>query len=183
MVIDVIDELQREYDFEFYLQGISQSPLRAQIYVWEEQLKRGMIAPQHYEFVHGAIKLWGKLIEMKHFEHIPFYPAGLYPDILREMNLDIGICPLIESEFSRFKSCVKFYEYASVGTFTIASNVLPYSKEVNCLTNEWGTMLKGMIDGVDLRKAKLKEQMEFTLLKRDIRKIGDQWNLLFLNLK
>jgi len=55
------------------------------------------------------------------------------PTTLSKCDLDIGIAPLEDTAFNHGKSCVKFYEYASVGTVTLASNVLPYSDEVNYL--------------------------------------------------
>jgi glycosyltransferase involved in cell wall biosynthesis len=46
-------------------------------------------------------------------------------------DLDIGIAPLVDNEFNRNKSCLKFYEYAALGATTVASNTPPYSDEID----------------------------------------------------
>jgi len=44
---------------------------------------------------------------------------------------DIGICPLVDNEFNANKSCLKWYEYSALGMATVASNVPPYSDEID----------------------------------------------------
>jgi glycosyltransferase involved in cell wall biosynthesis len=61
------------------------------------------------------------------FEH--WVGNEVYPLKLSTLNLDIGICPLVDNEFNRNKSCIKYLEYSAIGAATIASNVSPY-KEV-----------------------------------------------------
>lgn len=46
------------------------------------------------------------------------------------MNLDIAIIPLADNSFNSYKSCIKWYEFASLGVPCIVSNVPPYSDEV-----------------------------------------------------
>jgi glycosyltransferase involved in cell wall biosynthesis len=46
-------------------------------------------------------------------------------------NADIGICPLIESDFNKAKSSIKYYEYSAAGIATVARNMLPYSEDIN----------------------------------------------------
>jgi len=56
-----------------------------------------------------------------------------YPYRLPLLNLDIGLCPLVDNTFNRNKSCIKYLDYSSVGAVTVASDVLPYSPVI---TNE-----------------------------------------------
>lgn len=50
-----------------------------------------------------------------------------YPYKMSLMNLDIGICPLVDNEFNRRKSAIKYFEYTAIGAATVASNIPPYS--------------------------------------------------------
>ncbi len=51
----------------------------------------------------------------------------VYPYKLATMNLDIGLCPVIDNEFNQNKSAIKYLEYSMFKTATIASNIPPYS--------------------------------------------------------
>ena len=55
-----------------------------------------------------------------------------YPYLLPLLNLDIGICPLVDNEFNRNKSNIKWLDYSAVGAATVASNIPPYSP---CITS------------------------------------------------
>jgi glycosyltransferase involved in cell wall biosynthesis len=58
------------------------------------------------------------------YEHIP---EVAYPDMLKVVSrLDVGIAPLVDSEFNRARSNVKLKEYASGGAAWAASPVGPY---------------------------------------------------------
>ncbi len=50
-----------------------------------------------------------------------------YTEYLASMKWDIGICPLVDSAFTRSKSHIKWMEYAMYKIPTIASRVYPYS--------------------------------------------------------
>lgn len=54
----------------------------------------------------------------------------VYPYKLSLMNLDIGLCPLIDNEFNRMKSAIKWMEYSMVGIATIAADIPPYNKVI-----------------------------------------------------
>lgn len=56
-----------------------------------------------------------------------------YPARLAALNLDLGICAVRDSDFNRFKSCVKAYEYAMVGTEVMCSDNDPYRSELTGL--------------------------------------------------
>jgi glycosyltransferase involved in cell wall biosynthesis len=60
----------------------------------------------------------------------PWVPHNAYPYKLALMNIDIGLCPLVDNVFNRNKSAIKWMEYSVVGAATIASNIPPYSKVI-----------------------------------------------------
>lgn len=57
----------------------------------------------------------------------------VYPYKMATLNLDINLCPLIDNEFNKNKSAIKYFEASMFKTATIASNMLPYSP---CITDE-----------------------------------------------
>lgn len=46
------------------------------------------------------------------------------------MNLDVAVIPLVANTFNSYKSCIKWYEFSSLGVPCICSNYPPYSDEV-----------------------------------------------------
>jgi hypothetical protein len=62
------------------------------------------------------------------FEFVPWQSDK--GDYLRNLNIDIGLCPLRDSDFNRCKTPIKALEYAFCGVPTIASNVTPYKEFV-----------------------------------------------------
>jgi len=53
-----------------------------------------------------------------------------YPELLAQQEWDIGIAPLVDDEFNRGKSHIKWLEYAMYRIPTVASKVYPYYKPV-----------------------------------------------------
>lgn len=49
---------------------------------------------------------------------------------MNRLKIDVGLCPLVVSEFNECKTAVKALEYAFKGIPTIASNVTPYKQFV-----------------------------------------------------
>jgi glycosyltransferase involved in cell wall biosynthesis len=54
-----------------------------------------------------------------------------YPELLMAMGWDIGIAPLIDDEFNRCKSHIKWMEYSMKRIPTVASRVYPYSEPID----------------------------------------------------
>lgn len=60
-------------------------------------------------------------------EWVPWVSHEVYPYKLSLLNCDIGLCPLVDNEFNRTKSAIKWMEYSMVKMATVASNIPPYS--------------------------------------------------------
>lgn len=95
-----------------------------------------------------------------------------FPKRLMSQTWDIGICPLIDSEFNRAKSHIKWLEMSIKGIPVVASNVKPYSDNIKHNKTgliaknpkEFGKHLRKLIENKELRK-ELAENA-----KRDIEK-------------
>lgn len=109
-----------------------------------------------------------------------------YYQALSELNGDIGICPLLDNEFNLNKSPLKFLEYVMSGTMCLASNRLPYKGEMKAEwlvdDDKWEETLEKYILDKDLRERTLKEQREWVLKHRDIRKEWKRWEKAYLSL-
>jgi len=182
IVLDALKSLQDKYDFEFFVQGMCGTPLIGEIYTYKYILREN-IEPEKRGYYTSALKMFDKLREMK-YVHIPFYPPELYPEILKNSNIDIGIAPLKDNEFNQAKSCIKFYEYASTGTVTLASKVLPYSKEVGyCAKNntkDWYNKLEKLIKDEKFRHQLLEKQQDFVRKHADLDKVVKVWEKIFM---
>jgi len=143
IVLDVIAELKKKYDFDFVTLGLNPNP-KKKGYEWKQPVA-----------------------------------AEKYPETLSKLGFDIGIVPLVENKFNRNKSCIKFYEYALSGAVTIASDVLPFSKEpmlkVKNEFHDWYYKLEGLITNQKMRESVSKEQREWVLANRDITKTAKLW--------
>jgi len=183
--VEAMVKLQDKYKFEFFLQGITAYPWEAQVFEWHKSCELGFNDPNS-PFMKSALELSEKLKGIKNFTPIPFYPTGMFPTILNRMNLDIGICPLFDSPFSRAKSAMKYYEYASSETATLASNVIPYTTEItqpesltDNLVEDWYAKLEGLLKDRQLRAKIAKEQYTWVRKNRDIEVIALEWERAF----
>ena len=175
----VVSELQEKYDFLFTIYGLTGEPLEAAFYSYRRLLQNNLF-PEKNEYYKGALAFEAQLARAKMY-HVPFMPPELHPKTLSQVDLDIGLAPLEDNEFNAGKSCVKFYEYASVGTVTLASDVLPYSDEVNyCAKNthkDWYNKLEKLIVDEKFRKEILAKQQKWVKENRTSEVIGLPWEL------
>jgi len=101
LIIDVIKDLQEKYNFKFILEGITGQPLFSEVTSWNFLRKKGWRSELN-TFFDKALLFWEKLQKIK-YTHIPFYIPFLYPQILRDLDIDIGLAPLLDSEFNSSK--------------------------------------------------------------------------------
>jgi len=125
------------------------------------------------------------------FEYLPFksrkaVPMEEYYATLADMGNDIAIAPLLNNPFNRNKSPLKFLENVMVGSMMLCSNRLPYKGEVpdEWLVDDdkWEETLERYILDKDLREKTLKEQQEWVLNNRDIRKEYIRWEQAYRKL-
>lgn len=83
-----------------------------------------------------------------------------YPKLLSKQKWDIGICPLIDDEFNRNKSHIKWMEYADYKIPSVSSKTYPYFKDIDDLktvehgktgylastTEEWVQYLSNLVE-------------------------------------
>jgi hypothetical protein len=73
-----------------------------------------------------------------------------YPQKLADLNLELALAPIRDTEFNRCKSNLKWIEWSSLGVPLLASRVEPYDKTVGSIyltsndVNDWTTFIKGL---------------------------------------
>jgi len=176
MVLPAIRKLQRRLPFRFMLQGIVGRPISE-----EAAAVRGMkseLSGSELETAEIFLELAGRLGDIK-YSHIPFTAMEDYFAVLPALDLDIGICPLVDSPFNRHKSALKFYEYAACGSMTITSAVTPYREEpCICVANDpdaWAGALEHFLLDDDEREEELDRQRDFVFTERNIERLRHDW--------
>lgn len=83
-------------------------------------------------------------------EYHPWVSHKVYPYKLSTLNCDIGLCPIIDNQFNRRKSSIKWMEYSVIGVATIASDLPPYN--VDILQGTTGLLVNddGWFDAMEL---------------------------------
>ena len=180
LIGEALVELNKKYDFMFVIYGLTAEALDCAMYEYKRAIMHHF-APEKEERLKEIVKFFDDCLSKLKFYHLSFRPPEMHPIALRGADFDIGLAPLVDSEFNRGKSCIKFYEYASVGTVTLASDVLPYSTEVNYLakntTRDWYNKLEKLIVDEQFRKDLLAKQQKWVTENRSISAIGLDWEL------
>ena len=179
LITKVITDLQQKHDFLFTLYGLTGEPLESAIYTYNKILAH-KFQPEKKAYHEAAVEFY-KQLEGARMWHVPFMPPELHPKTLSMCDLDIGLAPLHDSEFNRGKSNIKFYEYAAVGTVTLASDVIPYKTEVKYTAkntyDDWYKKLERLIVDKDFRLKTLQEQRDWVEKHRSLDAIGIDWEL------
>jgi glycosyltransferase involved in cell wall biosynthesis len=174
---EAISKLAEKYDFLFTIYGLVGEPLEAAMYAYN-RIVRDKLMPEKDEYYKSALKFHDSLKSVRLF-HVPFMPPELHPSVLSRVDFDIGLAPLVDTEFNRGKSCIKFYEYATVGTVTVASDVLPYSDEVGYLAKntvkDWYNKIEKLITDTSFREKLLAKQQKWVSENRSLEAIGVEW--------
>lgn len=179
LIGSVIAELSKKHDFLFTIYGLTGEPMEAAMYAYQKELQYNF-QPEKTAYMKAALGFYEQLQNTR-FWHVPFMPPELHPRTLAMCDLDIGIAPLEDSVFNSAKSNIKFYEYASVGTVTLASDVLPYSDEVNYTAKntfkDWTNKLERLIVDKEFRNKILASQQKWVRENRYVDVIGLPWEL------
>lgn len=179
LIGEVISKLAEKYDFLFTIYGLTGEPLEAALYSYNRILQSNL-QPERNAYFREAVDFSKQLDKVKLW-HVPFMPPELHPGVLSKCDFDIGIAPLENNTFNNGKSCVKFYEYASVGTAVLASDVLPYSEEVTYRAKntfkDWYNKLEKLIVDEQFRKDLANKQQKWVRKNRSLDAIGIPWEL------
>ncbi len=104
-----------------------------------------------------------------------------YPQLTKDMNLDIGIAPLRDNPFNRGKSNLRWLEYSALKIPTVASRVEPFKCIEQGKTGflateleEWEQLLEMLIVSSEIRKetgegAYIKVKKDFNAEKWGVR--------------
>lgn len=111
-----------------------------------------------------------------------FVDLGVYPLKLASLNLDIGICPIVDDEFNRNKSQLKWSEYSALKIPSVCSNLPPYDcikdGETGYLANtvdEWVEKLSILIDNEELRNKMAENAWQDNYEKFNLEKNVKMW--------
>jgi glycosyltransferase involved in cell wall biosynthesis len=107
-----------------------------------------------------------------------------YPKLLAKF--DIALAPLLDSQFNRARSDLKYLEYAAVGLPVIASKVEPFTRAIKHGENgflasspkDWLKILRRLITQPDLRK-KIGQQAKKFAAARTIEKNVFLWEEVY----
>lgn len=117
--------------------------------------------------------IWGIETEV-----YPTVPIQYYPEAVASMAMDIGICPLIDNEFNRCKSNIKFVEFSLLGIPTVCSPTV-YGKWPVVVTadsdDEWFEELSKLIERKKLRKIRGEVAKAFAKENFNIKENWKNW--------
>ncbi len=124
---------------------------------------------------------------------LPYYPmsmATFMKWIANEANWDIGIIPLVNTEFNKCKSELKYIEFTALGVPVVASDVDIYKNTIEdgvtgFLANnedEWVDKLSILIENPTLRNGMLNNARADILKNYDLRDRAKQWDEIFKSL-
>ena len=88
--------------------------------------------------------------------HEDFVDRKVYPQHLKNMGFDIGLAPLVDNQFNRSKSNLRWQEYSALGIPTIASPIIPFKESIE--HNKTGLLAKSHQDWVDAMRLLINDE-------------------------
>lgn len=177
LIVDVLEKLSEKYNFFFYLYGMTNEAFEAAAYT-VRKIYQSNLQPEKQEYFKNMMDFHDRLKQLKMI-HRSFMPPEIHPMMLSNCDFDIGLAPLVDTEFNRGKSCIKFYEYAATGTCCVASDVLPYSDEVSYRAKntfqDWYNKIEKLIVDKDFRDKLQEEQSKWVFENRSIEAVALAW--------
>jgi len=161
-VLPVIKKLQAKHDIRFLIMGFGKQS-------YEEWFR-----DFSYSSPEEAVeKLWilNDLLKEVKFEWIPYVEYVNYPATLRNMALDIGLCPLKDTPFNNARSASKAMEYTLSGALALASDSIPYRDDKSSVLvkdNEWEEKITFYVENPDKRKEVHKSHIDWLKENRNI---------------
>lgn len=113
--------------------------------------------------------------------YVPFYPLKDYLKYVNQLNLDIGLAPLMDNDFNKCKSNIRILEYWQNRTAVIASPLPEYSSTMThgfdgylSQDDEWEHWLDDLILNPERRNYMIQNSLE-TLKKYDVANFADKY--------
>ena len=124
---------------------------------------------------------------------IPYYPMSMhtfYDWLGKNSDWDIGIIPLVNTEFNKCKSELKYIEFAALGIPVVASDMNVYNEAIEdgvtgFLANnedEWVDKLSLLIEDPILRNGMVNNAREDILKNYNLKSRLIQWDNIFKKL-
>ncbi len=174
VALDAARDAQKKHKFKLILQGICGHPTIQGFYDHNAAIS----GRRFTESAPGkAMKRFLEKLEGVDYEYHPAVRVEEHAQKVCDLALDIGIAPLVDDSFNRYKSCIKYYEYAMSGAVTLASHVLPYSTEVPITAkNNKGWWTQRILELLDADRDRMwREQRDWVLEHRNMEKNVALW--------
>lgn len=127
--------------------------------VVEEAIKQIMAKYPQVDFYHAGMAVVDGA-ENREFSFAGTKGYKEYPEFLNNLDLDIAIAPIKDTQFNKCKSNIKWLEHSMLKTPMVLSNVYPYATTVTHGkngylakgTNQWVKYLSWLIENPEKRK-------------------------------
>ena len=110
-----------------------------------------------FNILHGVPEFFKEHPRIK--TDLSFRSIDKYPQWVMKSNFDIGVAPLVDNNFNRGKSNLRWLEYSAMGIPTVASALPHFTQSIKHgetgyiakTKDEWKYNLKRLIEDADLR--------------------------------
>ena len=124
---------------------------------------------------------------------VPYYPMSLpafYDWLNYNSDWDIGIIPLVDNNFNKCKSELKYIEFSALGIPVVASNISVYNETIEdgvtgylaSNEEEWINKLSSLIENPSLRETILNNARDDLLKNYSLKSRINQWDSIFKEL-
>lgn len=149
-VLPVIINLQKKHNINFVLMGFAQSDYHTFIRSFS------LVCPPQ---ALSQLEEFDRLMAQLRFEWVPYVDFDLYPQVLIQQALDIGLCPLQDTPFNNARSASKAMEYTLSGALALASDTPAYSDPTSIKVTDWEKDIEYYILNKEERLQKHKEHL------------------------
>lgn len=125
----------------------------------------------------GDVRELCRAFKNTEMEFHPFIDLSVYPIKIASLNLDIGISPIVDDEFNRCKSALKWSEYSALKIPSVVSDLPPYIPVEDGKTglkakneDEWVEKISMLIDNPKLREELSNNAFEENYQKYNLKK-------------